>query len=122
MRASRRARTASAARPARARAAVARSCNPARPVASKGYQPLQRRETTTMTKPKRTVKASAAAALFLSGAVTARAEEKAGGDQVSCAGVNACKGQGSCAGAGNSCAGQNSCKGKGVVKTTAAEC
>jgi hypothetical protein len=75
-----------------------------------------------MTKTKGMLIAGAAAALFLSGAVTARAEDKAGGDQVACAGINSCKGQGSCAGAGNSCAGQNSCKGKGVTKTTAAEC
>jgi uncharacterized membrane protein len=66
--------------------------------------------------------AGAAAALFLSGAVTARAEEKAGGDQVMCSGINACKGQGSCAGGGHSCAGQNACKGQGNVKTSAAEC
>jgi uncharacterized membrane protein len=66
--------------------------------------------------------AGAAAALFLSGAVTARAEDKAGGDQVSCAGINACKGQGSCAGAGHSCAGHNSCKGQGNTKTSAADC
>ncbi len=66
--------------------------------------------------------AGAAAALFLSGAVNARAEEKAGGDQVMCSGINSCKGQGSCAGGGHSCAGQNSCKGKGNVKTTAADC
>jgi len=66
--------------------------------------------------------AGAAAALFLSGAVTARAEEKAGADQVTCSGINACKGQGSCAGGGNSCAGQNACKGKGNVKATAADC
>jgi len=66
--------------------------------------------------------ASAAAALFLAGAVGARAEEKAGGDQVMCSGINACKGQGSCAGGGNSCTGMNACKGKGNVKTTAAEC
>ena len=74
------------------------------------------------TKTKGTLIASAAAALFLSGAVTARAEEKAAGDKVSCAGINACKGQGTCAGAGTSCAGQNACKGKGVVKATAEEC
>jgi uncharacterized membrane protein len=75
-----------------------------------------------MTKTKGMLIAGAAAALFLSGAVTARAEEKAGGDQVTCSGVNACKGQGTCAGAGHSCAGMNACKGQGVVKTTAAEC
>jgi hypothetical protein len=47
--------------------------------------------------------AGAAAALFLAGAVNARAEDKAGGDQVNCSGIN-------------------SCKGKGNIKTSAAEC
>jgi uncharacterized membrane protein len=66
--------------------------------------------------------ATAAATLFLSGAVTARADEKAGGDQVVCDGINACKGQGSCAGAGHACAGKNACKGQGHTKTSAADC
>jgi hypothetical protein len=66
--------------------------------------------------------ATAAAGLFLAGAVTARAAEKAGGDTVGCLGVNACKGQGSCATAHNDCKGMNSCKGKGVVEMSAAEC
>ena len=66
--------------------------------------------------------ATAAALLFLSGAQPAQADEKAGGDQVRCAGINECKGHGSCHGAGNSCAGENSCKGKGVVKTSKDEC
>ena len=66
--------------------------------------------------------ASAAAALFLSGAVEARAEEKAGGDQVHCMGINACKGQGSCASAHNECKGKNGCKGQGMTKTSAADC
>jgi len=66
--------------------------------------------------------ASAAAALFLSGAVAARAEDKAGKDEVRCAGVNACKGQGGCAGGGHSCAGKNGCKGQGITKTTAEDC
>jgi len=66
--------------------------------------------------------ATAAATLFLTGAVGARAEEKAGGDQVICDGINACKGQGSCAGAGHSCAGKNACKGQGHSKTSAADC
>jgi hypothetical protein len=66
--------------------------------------------------------ATAAATLFLSGAVAAHAEEKAGGDQVLCQGINACKGHGSCAGAGNACAGKNACKGQGHTKTSAADC
>ena len=66
--------------------------------------------------------AGAAAALFLSGAVSARAEEKAGGDQIVCSGINACKGQGSCAGVGHSCSGQNACKGQGNTKASAADC
>jgi hypothetical protein len=66
--------------------------------------------------------ATAAATLFLSGAVTARADEKAGGDQVICDGINACKGQGTCAGGGHSCAGKNACKGQGHTKTSAADC
>ena len=66
--------------------------------------------------------ATAAATLFLTGAVGARAEEKAGGDQVICDGINACKGQGSCAGAGHSCAGKNACKGQGHSKASAADC
>ncbi|HLK12653.1 MAG TPA: hypothetical protein VKW76_14855 [Candidatus Binatia bacterium] len=66
--------------------------------------------------------ATAAASLFLAGAVTARAGEKAGGDTVNCLGVNACKGQGSCATAHNECKGMNACKGKGVVEMSAADC
>lgn len=66
--------------------------------------------------------ASAAATLFLSGAVVARAEQKAGADEIRCAGINACKGQGSCASAHNACKGQNGCKGQGIVKASAADC
>jgi hypothetical protein len=66
--------------------------------------------------------ASAAAVLFLTGAVTARAEEKAGGDQVRCAGINACKGHGACASAHNECKGKNGCKGQGISMTSAADC
>jgi hypothetical protein len=64
--------------------------------------------------------ASAAAALLLSGGVTARAAEKDGGE-IHCAGINACKGQGSCAGADNSCKGKNACKGKGFVDLSSAD-
>jgi hypothetical protein len=66
--------------------------------------------------------ASAAATLFLSGAVPAMADDKAGGAQIICDGINACKGQGGCAGGGHACAGQNACKGQGHTKTTAADC
>ena len=73
-------------------------------------------------KPKTMIVASAAAALFLSGSVTARPAAAAGGDEVRCAGINECKSHGACAGAGNACAGQNACKGQGIVKTTAEDC
>ena len=67
--------------------------------------------------------ATAAAGLILAGAVAARAEQdKAGGEAVNCAGVNACKGQGICAGPESSCAGMNACKGKGVIALSAEEC
>src|SRR5262249_54529389 len=66
--------------------------------------------------------ASAAAALLLTGALSARAEEKAGGDKVHCGGVNACKGQGACAGGGHACAGKNACKGQGWTDMSAADC
>jgi len=65
--------------------------------------------------------ASAAAGMILSGAVSARADEKSGGD-VYCSGINACKGTGACAGAGHSCAGKNGCKGQGTVKSSEKDC
>jgi hypothetical protein len=64
--------------------------------------------------------ASAAAALVLSGAVVARATDKATAE-VHCTGINACKGQGACAGATNSCKGQNACKGQGFLNMSSAE-
>jgi hypothetical protein len=66
--------------------------------------------------------ASAAVTLIIGGAVAARATDKAGDDKVSCAGVNACKGQGGCATADHSCAGKNACKGKGVVEMSKEDC
>jgi hypothetical protein len=65
--------------------------------------------------------AGAAATLVLSGTVAARATDKAGGEAVRCAGINACKGQGACDGADHACKGQNACKGKGWVETKSAE-
>ena len=73
-------------------------------------------------KTKTLLMASAAASLFLAGAVPALAEHAQGGDQVVCSGINACKGQGSCAGAGHACAGKNACKGQGHTKTTKEDC
>ena len=71
---------------------------------------------------KGTMIAAAAASLFLSGAVAAMADDKAGGSMVKCAGVNACKGHGGCAGASNSCKGKNGCKGQGFEEMSAADC
>jgi hypothetical protein len=66
--------------------------------------------------------AAAVAGLFATGAaVIASAAEKKGAE-VTCTGINACKGQGSCQGHGHSCAGKNGCKGQGTTKTTKEEC
>jgi putative oxidoreductase len=97
--------------------------HPHRPMASTGSAREQvEKGERMMTKKKGMLVAAAAATLFLSGAVGARAEEKAGGETVMCSGINACKGQGACAGGGHGCAGKNGCKGQGLSKTTAAEC
>ena len=64
--------------------------------------------------------AASVAGMFAAGAVgisTAKA-----GEEVTCSGINACKGKGSCHGGGNSCAGQNGCKGKGNTKTSKEDC
>ena len=66
--------------------------------------------------------AAAVAALFTANGALAGEEKASEGKQVSCEGINACKGQGSCAGEGHSCGGQNACKGKGVTSTTEADC
>jgi len=50
------------------------------------------------------------------------ADEKDGGDQVICNGINSCKGTGTCAGPGHSCSGQNACKGQGHTKTSKKDC
>ena len=71
---------------------------------------------------KGTLIAATAATLFLTGAVAAIADDKAGGSMVKCSGTNACKGHGACAGAGNSCKGKNGCKGQGLEEMSAADC
>ena len=44
------------------------------------------------------------------------------GEEVTCSGINACKGQGSCHGGGHSCAGKNACKGQGNTTTSKDNC
>jgi hypothetical protein len=66
--------------------------------------------------------ATAAAAFFAMGAITAAPAYAADGG-VKCVGVNACKGHSECKTAKNDCKGMNSCKGQGwVSKASAAEC
>ncbi len=66
--------------------------------------------------------AAAAAAMALSGAVSATPVSAGTGDTVHCAGINSCKGKSDCKSAENACKGQNSCKGHGFLATTSAEC
>jgi hypothetical protein len=67
--------------------------------------------------------AGAALALVVSGGVQARNTDKAKDDEeVFCAGINTCKGEGTCKGAHNDCAWENTCKGKGVIESTRKEC
>jgi hypothetical protein len=66
--------------------------------------------------------ASTAAMLLITGAVTARADEMMSGKQVTCFGINSCKGHGSCKTAQNDCKGKNGCKGQGNTMTSAEDC
>ena len=68
--------------------------------------------------------ATAAAALFISGAaMTAAPTAAKAADGVKCMGVNACKGHGACKTAKNECKGMNACKGMGWVSVhSAKEC
>lgn len=76
-----------------------------------------------MNKSKGLMLASAAAALFASGASLAVEHEKAGTEaKVHCSGVNACKGTSECKTATTSCKSTNSCKGTGWLSMTQAEC
>lgn len=61
--------------------------------------------------------AAAAAALLLSGTVSAPTATAAEG-QVKCYGTNACKGQSACKTAASQCKGLNSCKGQGFTLTS----
>lgn len=64
--------------------------------------------------------ASVAGLLAVSGVVLSAGNVHA--EDVNCAGVNACKGNGDCGGKGNSCAGKNACKGTGWVKMSGEAC
>lgn len=71
--------------------------------------------------------ATAAAALFVSGAALAGGGQGTDKNQakeatVHCSGINACKGKAECKTAHNACAGQNACKGKGHIRVTKEEC
>lgn len=66
--------------------------------------------------------ASTAAMLLITGAVTARADEMMSGKQVTCFGINSCKGHGSCKTAQNDCKGKNGCKGQGNTVTSPDDC
>jgi hypothetical protein len=66
--------------------------------------------------------ATAAAALFTSGATFAAEHAGATEAKVHCSGVNSCKGTSDCKTAQNACKGQNSCKGVGYQAMTKAEC
>ena len=66
--------------------------------------------------------ATAAAALFISGAAMTAAPTTAhAADGVKCVGANSCKGHGECKTASNDCKGMNSCKGKGWVSVKSAK-
>ena len=64
--------------------------------------------------------AASVAGLFAAG-VAGTPSAKAG-EEVTCSGINSCKGKGSCHGGGHSCAGQNGCKGQGNTKTSKEDC
>ena len=67
--------------------------------------------------------ASAAAAIFSTGATLATSVQAADMAGVHCAGINSCKGTAECKTANNDCKGQNSCKGQGwVSKASESEC
>ena len=66
--------------------------------------------------------AASVAGMFATGAARVASAADKKGEEVTCAGINACKGQGSCHGAGHACAGKNGCKGQGNSKVSKAEC
>ncbi len=63
--------------------------------------------------------ASVAGLLAMTGALVLPATAHA--EDVSCYGVNACKGTGACKGQANECAGKNACKGAGFINVQSNE-
>jgi len=67
--------------------------------------------------------ATAAAALFATGAMMSPVVQAADAAGVHCVGANSCKGTSECKTAKNECKGLNGCKGQGwVTKASAKEC
>ena len=66
--------------------------------------------------------AASVAGLFATGAASVASAADKKGEEITCAGIHACKGQGSCHGAGHACAGKNGCKGQGNSKVSKDEC
>jgi uncharacterized membrane protein len=68
--------------------------------------------------------ASAAAALFLSGAVVPAlaASDSGTTNKIRCEGVNSCRNQSDCKTAHSQCKGHNGCKGQGFKLLTPEEC
>ena len=66
--------------------------------------------------------AASVAGMFATGAARVASAADKKGEEVTCAGINGCKGQSSCHGAGNACAGKNGCKGQGNTVTSKDDC
>lgn len=66
--------------------------------------------------------AASVAGMFTMGAATSVFAADKKGEEITCTGINSCKGTGSCHGNGHACAGKNGCKGQGNTKTTKEDC
>ena len=71
---------------------------------------------------KGTLIAASVAGLFSAAAPFATAADQKDGEQITCSGINACKGHGACASGSHGCAGKNGRKGQGLTKTTKKDC
>jgi len=66
--------------------------------------------------------AASVAGLFAAGSSSVASAADKKGDEVTCSGINSCKGHGSCHGTGHACAGKNGCKGQGNTVTSKDDC